>query len=132
MSARFHDPNGERYGLPTYPWRQAPSHLRTKRQLAEQKLSPGEEYQAQVMFDSRYGTQRGYLYDANTAKPKRESSDAQLASLKIARWVRSADACERRGLDASDMRLVIAQARADLAARRHPREARPRERRRSR
>ncbi|QLY33989.1 hypothetical protein [Nocardia huaxiensis] len=118
MNARFHDPAGERYGIPTYPWRAAPQHLRTKRQLAQENLRPVDEYEAQVLRNSRYGLLRAYLYDSEAAVPKREPTPAQLESLRIARWVRSVDACERRGVDASDMRELIVQARADLAARR--------------
>ncbi|WUI00952.1 hypothetical protein OHR68_03780 [Spirillospora sp. NBC_00431] len=33
-AARFFDPTGVRYGIPTWPWRMAPEHLRTRRQLA--------------------------------------------------------------------------------------------------
>ncbi|WP_280359323.1 hypothetical protein [Nocardia otitidiscaviarum] len=136
MSSRFHDPDGHRYGLPTYPWRSAPAHLRTRRQLAQDNRRPGDEYQAQVLRPSRWGLLKAYLYDEATAKPKREVSDAQREALRIARWVRSARACEDRGIDASDMRHTIAQARADLAARRTARTGREhpdgRDRRRSR
>ncbi|MFB7722299.1 hypothetical protein [Nocardia sp. NPDC056100] len=134
MSARFLDPEGTRYGIPTFPWRMAPKHLRTERQLAEQRQRPGAEAQAQVLGTSRrFGQLQAYLYDEANAVPKQERSEAQLESLRIARWVRSADACERRGIDATDMRELIDKARADLAARR--RAARPsteRDRRRSR
>ncbi|MFB8001540.1 hypothetical protein [Nocardia sp. NPDC056000] len=134
MSARFLDPEGTRYGIPTFPWRMAPKHLRTERQLAQQRQRPGAEAQAQVLGTSRrFGQIQAYLYDEANAVPKQERSEAQLESLRIARWVRSADACERRGIDATDMRELIAKARADLAARR--RAARPsteRDRRRSR
>lgn len=132
MNARFHDPEGERYGIPTYPWRMAPQHLRTKRQLAQRNQRPGEEAQAQVMANTRRGVVRGYLYDEATAVPKRECSPAQQESLQIARWVRSANACEDRGIDATDMRELIAEARAKLAARRSARPGVEPDRRRSR
>lgn len=119
MTTRFLDPEGKRYGIPTYPWRLAPQHLRTESQLAQDKQRPGGEAQAQVLGTSRrFGRLQAYLFDEASAVPKRESSDAQLESLKIARWVRSAKACEDRGIDASDMRELIEKARADLAARR--------------
>ncbi|WP_458686400.1 hypothetical protein [Nocardia tengchongensis] len=134
MSTRFHDPEGRRYGIPTFPWRMAPQHQRTERQLAQDKRQPGDEAQAQVLGASRrFGRLQAYLYDEANAVPKQERSEAQLESLRIARWVRSANACERRGIDATDMRELITQARADLAAGRQT--ARPsveRDRRRSR
>ncbi|MFJ9368773.1 hypothetical protein ACIRRA_30705 [Nocardia sp. NPDC101769] len=133
MNARFHDPEGKRYGIPTYPWKTAPTHLRTESQLAQDKRRPGGEAQAQVLGTSRrFGRLQAYLYDPAEAVPKLKSSDAQLESLRIARWVRSANACEDRGIDATDMRELIAQARADLAARRQTRRRGERDRRRSR
>ncbi|MGW4121376.1 hypothetical protein [Nocardia sp. NPDC004711] len=135
MNARFHDPEGKRYGIPTYPWRMAPAHLRTESQLAQEKRRPGGEAHAQVLGGmSRRGHKlQALLYDEAEAVPKRECSDAQLESLKIARWVRSVNACEDRGIDATDMRELIVQARADLAARRETKRRRgERDRRRSR
>ncbi|GAA5105004.1 RRQRL motif-containing zinc-binding protein [Nocardia iowensis] len=116
----FLDPEGREYGIPTWPWRMAPQHLRTKRQLAQQDRRPGErEPQAQVMRSRRGRPPMvARLYNAEKAVPKRESSEAQLAALQLARWTRSVAACERRGIDASDMRAVIEQTHADLAARR--------------
>jgi hypothetical protein len=35
------DPEGERFGIPTYPWRYAPEGLATRRQLRSQGLRPG-------------------------------------------------------------------------------------------
>ncbi|MFI9406869.1 RRQRL motif-containing zinc-binding protein [Nocardia sp. NPDC052316] len=118
--SRFLDPDGREYGIPTWPWRMAPQHLRTKRQLAQRDQRPIErEPQAQVMRSRRgKAPMVAHLYDAEKAVPKRTPSEAQLAALQVARWTRSVAACERRGIDASDMREVIEQARADLAARR--------------
>ncbi|MEV0294217.1 RRQRL motif-containing zinc-binding protein [Nocardia sp. NPDC050710] len=116
----FHDPEGERFGIPTWPWRLAPRHLRTRRQLAEEDRRPGTESEGQVLR-ARGGSQgplRAFLYDAESAVPKREPTPAQLEALKLARWQRSVNACERRGIDTSDMREVILQARADIATRR--------------
>ncbi|MFD6156393.1 RRQRL motif-containing zinc-binding protein [Nocardia sp. NPDC060256] len=116
----FLDPDGREHGIPTWPWRMAPQHLRTKKQLAQRDQRPSErEPQAQVTRSRRGKPPMvAYLYDADKAVPKRESSEAQLAALQLARWTRSVAACERRGIDASDMREVIEQARTDLAARR--------------
>ncbi|MFE3000726.1 hypothetical protein ACFXG4_37720 [Nocardia sp. NPDC059246] len=133
MNSGFHDPAGEQYGLPTYPWRSAPAHLRTERQLAQDNRRPGDEAQAQVMRNTRRGLVRACLYDEATSVPKRECTEAQLESLRIARWVRSADACERRGVDAADVRELIEATRIELAARRQAgRDAKERDRGRSR
>ncbi|MCP2293629.1 hypothetical protein APR11_000033 [Nocardia amikacinitolerans] len=116
--SRFLDPEGKKFGLPTWPWRMAPQHLRTRRQLASEGLRPRGEYEGQVRGSARRGPLQAYLYDAQTAVPKRKPSAAQLEALQIARWTRSADATERRGIDATDMRELIEQARRDLAIRR--------------
>ncbi|PPI89089.1 hypothetical protein [Nocardia nova] len=115
MSTAYLDPEGKRYGVPTWPWRMAPQHLRTWRQLDAEGRRPTNEWQAQVRGRGR---RQAYLYDAQQTRPKQEATEAQLESLRIARWVRSAQACERRGIDAEDMRELIESARADLAARR--------------
>ncbi len=69
---------------------------------------------------------RAHLFDAEKAQPKREPTEAQLEALQIARWTRSASAVERRGVDATDMRELIAQARHDLAQRHRDRTGTPR------
>ncbi|QIS02332.1 hypothetical protein F5X71_08355 [Nocardia brasiliensis] len=115
----FLDPDGARHGLPTWPWGMAPQHLRTWRQLDAENKRPVGEYEAQVRGA---GWRQAYLYDSREVRPKREPSAAQLESLQIARWTRSVDACERRGIDATDMREVIEQARADIAAQRAARQ----------
>ena len=38
---QFYDPDGRRYGIPTYPYRWAPKHLYTTRQLRARGLRPG-------------------------------------------------------------------------------------------
>ncbi|GAA4518019.1 RRQRL motif-containing zinc-binding protein [Nonomuraea ferruginea] len=73
---RFWDPSGNRYGIPTYPRKKIPPHLRTLRQLAAEGLRPGgQEPQAQVLWCSRLpGPPRvraAYLYDVRFALPKR-------------------------------------------------------------
>jgi hypothetical protein len=87
--ARFYDPDGEVFGLPTWPWRMAPTGLATRRQLADVGLRPGRQEPAgQVCWLSRrYSTGRrvrtrfAYLYRADLAAPRREPSTAQLVAL---------------------------------------------------
>lgn len=84
---RFYDPAGTKHGLPTYPWKMAPDHLLTRRQLAARGLRPGgQEVQAQIMWRSRRAGHRGgvrvaYLYDVRAAKPRRRPTPAQLEAL---------------------------------------------------
>ncbi|WP_194825511.1 hypothetical protein [Nocardia sp. XZ_19_231] len=126
--SRHLDPEGDRHGgMPTYPWGAAPSHLRTRRQLAKDNQRPGDEYEAQILR-SRRGRDplKAHLFDAAKAQPKREPTQAQLDALRVARWTKSANAAERRGVDATDMRELIEQARRDLAARHRNRPAKQR------
>src|SRR5437773_1614850 len=92
---RFMDPTGERYGIPTWPWRMAPPHLLTRRQLAAAGLRPGgQTTQGQVLWRSRRARRRAggiraaYLYDLRFALPKRTATAAQLASLDKANTAR--------------------------------------------
>jgi hypothetical protein len=79
----FWDPAGTRYGIPTYPWRQAPEHLATRRQLAARGLRPGGQHvQAQILWRTRGGAiRRAYLYEVARALPKRTPTHAQRAAL---------------------------------------------------
>jgi hypothetical protein len=89
VSARFYDPAGDVFGLPTWPWRMAPAGLATRRQLAAAGLRPnGQAPAGQVCWLSRrYGTGRrartrfALLYRADLAAPRREPSTAQLIAL---------------------------------------------------
>jgi hypothetical protein len=48
---QFYDPDGRRYGLPTYPYHWAPRHLYTVRQLREHGLRPGgQSPAAQILW----------------------------------------------------------------------------------
>ncbi|MFE9100168.1 RRQRL motif-containing zinc-binding protein [Actinomadura geliboluensis] len=84
-SARFFDPTGARFGIPTWPWRMAPPHLRTRRQLTAEGLRPGgQEIAGQVLWNSRRyrkGVRVAYLYDVRLALPKRVPTDRQRAAL---------------------------------------------------
>lgn len=86
--------------LPTYPWfDQVPSHMKTRRQLAELGLRPGGPVVAQVVW--RRGERWADLYDLNTAKPKRAATPAQLAALEKAQLKRRL--CPRCGKDTGEV-----------------------------
>lgn len=90
-------------GTQVYRWRFAPSHLRTRRQLAAAGLRPnGQDIAGRLVF-RRYGrAQVAYLYDVRLAAPKRPASPAQLAALAKATRERQLRAAERRGIDRSE------------------------------
>jgi hypothetical protein len=90
---QFYDPDGSRYGIPTYPWRWAPKGLATLRQLRARGLRPGgQQPAAQVIW--RRGKRVAYLYREDLAKPKRTATAAQLAALaKALRARRTCPAC---------------------------------------
>lgn len=76
----FYDPTGSQYGLPTYPWKWAPKHLKTRRQLATLGLRPGGQTPvAQIRW--RKGGRVAYLYDITHALPKRTPTGKQLVAL---------------------------------------------------
>ncbi|GAA5005744.1 hypothetical protein GCM10025734_45190 [Kitasatospora paranensis] len=70
---RFWDPDGERFGLPTFPWRMAPDGYLTRRQLRARGLRPGgQPVAAQILWRSRRsGVRAAYLYRTTLAKPVR-------------------------------------------------------------
>ncbi|MFI6448518.1 RRQRL motif-containing zinc-binding protein [Kitasatospora sp. NPDC050543] len=78
MRASDLDPTGEHHGgLPTYPWRWAPSpDLMTRRQLRKAGLRPGGQAPcAQVVC--RNGARFGYLYRRSLALPVRPMTPAR-------------------------------------------------------
>ncbi|MCA2229955.1 RRQRL motif-containing zinc-binding protein [Nonomuraea aurantiaca] len=86
IRARFWDPTGDRYSIPTYPWKMAPPHLLTLRQLTAEGLRPGGQgVQAQVLWCSRRygapGVRAAYLYDVRFALPKRTATLRQRIAL---------------------------------------------------
>lgn len=92
----FYDPDGTRYGLPTYPWRWAPDGLLTIRQLRARGLRPGgQSITAQILW--RRGRRVAYLYREDLAKPKRQPSHAQLAA--IAKALRARRTCATCGTE---------------------------------
>ncbi|WP_405783221.1 hypothetical protein OG512_30455 [Streptomyces sp. NBC_01378] len=95
MSAAFgkcYDPNGARYGIPTYPWRFAPDGLATRRQLRAQGLRPGgQPIAAQLMRRSRHrttGVSVAFLYRLDLAKPVRPMTSRKWGALALAMLAR--------------------------------------------
>ncbi|MFD5784804.1 RRQRL motif-containing zinc-binding protein [Streptomyces sp. NPDC126933] len=95
MSPAFgkcYDPNGVRFGIPTFPWKFAPDGLATRRQLRARGLRPGgQDIAAQVMRRSRRrksGVSVAYLYRVDAAKPVRPMTPARAAALAKAMLAR--------------------------------------------
>jgi hypothetical protein len=82
----FYDPEGTRYGLPTYPYQCAPPGLATRRQLRAEGLQPARQpIAAQVLWRRRSGRQAvAYLYRRDLAAPKTPPSPARLAAVQAA------------------------------------------------
>lgn len=81
--AGYHDPAGDRHGLPSYAWRMAPAGLATRRQLAAQGLRPGgQEPVGQILWRGVGPDQPriAYLYDRARARPRRRATPAILAA----------------------------------------------------
>jgi hypothetical protein len=82
IRAAFHDPDGVRYGMPTYWWRGAPAGFATRRQLRERGLCPGRQpIAAQVLWQGVGGVRAAYLYRLDLARPKRTATPAVYAAL---------------------------------------------------
>ncbi|WP_280216829.1 RRQRL motif-containing zinc-binding protein, partial [Nocardia neocaledoniensis] len=101
MTARDEQPD-------TYPWRAAPPHLMTRRQLRAVGLAPGGAQPVAVMV--RETTRRGRarrmwaaLFDSTVAPPKREATPAQLEAVAKAVRGRKLRAAQRRGLTEADL-----------------------------
>ena len=83
IHVEFYDPDGTRYGLPTYPYHWAPKHLLTIRQLRAQGLRPGgQQPAAQIIW--RKGKRVAYLYQLALALPKRTATPAQMTAIAAA------------------------------------------------
>ncbi|MFC6596719.1 RRQRL motif-containing zinc-binding protein [Kitasatospora paranensis] len=97
---RFWDPDGERFGLPTFPWRMAPDGYLTRRQLRARGLRPGgQPVAAQILWRSRRsGVRAAYLYRTTLAKPVRPMTPARAAALAAANRARRT--CPSCGRDA--------------------------------
>ncbi|GLP71120.1 hypothetical protein TUSST3_77400 [Streptomyces sp. TUS-ST3] len=90
MSVRFWDPDGSKFGIPTYPWRLAPDGLATRRQLRIRGLRPGgQDIAAQVLRPRRRrGPLTAYLYRVDLALPVRSMTPARWAALAKANAAR--------------------------------------------
>jgi hypothetical protein len=76
----FYDPSGVRFGIPTYPFKAAPTGLATVRQLRALGLRPaGQQPVAQMLW--RKGKRVAYLYHIALAAPKRTASLRQRDAL---------------------------------------------------
>ncbi|MEV6109639.1 RRQRL motif-containing zinc-binding protein [Streptomyces sp. NPDC051940] len=99
--SKCYDPQGLRYGVPTYPWRMAPEGLATRRQLRARGLRPGgQEIAAQVMVVNRRqgGPRVAYLYRIDRAKPVRPMTSRKWGALALAMLARRT--CPACGTDA--------------------------------
>jgi rRNA maturation protein Nop10 len=94
------DPTGERFGIPTYPWRYAPDDLATRRQLRIRGLRPGgQDIAAQILRPRRRREPlTAYLYRVDLARPVRPMTPARWAALAKANAARRR--CPECGRDA--------------------------------
>ncbi|MFE6920369.1 RRQRL motif-containing zinc-binding protein [Nocardia sp. NPDC057663] len=93
-------------GIPTYEWRTAPAHLRTRRQLAAEGLRPnGQDIAGRIVRSrgSRKEPLVAHLFDVEKAAPKRQPSEAQRQALAKATRERQLRAAERRGIDRAEL-----------------------------
>ncbi|WP_148588846.1 RRQRL motif-containing zinc-binding protein [Streptomyces sp. WAC01526] len=101
LAARFWDPHGTKFGVPTYPWRLAPDGLATRAQLRAAGLRPGgQEIAAQILWRSRRargGIRAAYLYRVDLAKTVRPMTPAKWAAVDAALAARRL--CPACGLD---------------------------------
>ncbi len=85
IRAAYHDPDGARFGIPTYWWQGAPPGYATRRQLTAAGLRPGgQPIAAQILWRGVGGTRTAYLYRLDLARPKRTATPAQRAAIAAA------------------------------------------------
>ena len=82
--------------LPQYPYGTAPDHLRTKTQLDQTRLTPGQQV-ATLTWGKGSRARSVALYDIAEATPKPPLSDKQISALATARAARRT--CKRCGQD---------------------------------
>lgn len=87
-----------------YPWKAAPAHLKTRRQLRAAGLAPGGHAPVAQTETRRRGRRLlAYLYDVRLAVPKRTASPAQLLAVAKAIREHQARAAERHGYDRDEL-----------------------------
>ncbi|MCN0150569.1 RRQRL motif-containing zinc-binding protein [Salinispora arenicola] len=85
IRAAFHDPDGTRYGIPTFWWRGAPPGYATRRQLRAAGLRPaGQPVAAQILWRGVGGTRVAHLYRVDLSRPKRTATPAQQRAIAAA------------------------------------------------
>lgn len=85
MYIEFYDPDGQHYGMPTYPWLMAPAGYSTVRQLRAKGLRPGgQPIAAQILWRHRKQQRVAYLYRDDLAKEKRTATPRQLVAVGLA------------------------------------------------
>ncbi|WP_329128336.1 hypothetical protein OG727_21370 [Streptomyces caniferus] len=84
------DPTGERFGIPTYPWKLAPDGYATRRQLRARGLRPGGQgVAAQLLRPRRHREPlTAHLYRLDRAKPVRPLTPGRRAALDKAMTAR--------------------------------------------
>ncbi|HET6359175.1 RRQRL motif-containing zinc-binding protein [Streptomyces sp.] len=77
------DPEGERFGIPTFPWRYAPEGYATRRQLRARGLRPGGQHVAAQLLRPRRRREplTAHLYLLDRAKPVHPMTPAKSAAL---------------------------------------------------
>jgi hypothetical protein len=97
IRVEFYDPDGTRYGFPTFPYHRAPEGLATVRQLRAAGLRPGgHDPVAQIYWRHRKQRRVAYLYRTDLAAPKRTATPAQRAAIgKALRARRTCPACRQ-------------------------------------
>ncbi|WP_329583616.1 RRQRL motif-containing zinc-binding protein [Streptomyces sp. NBC_01361] len=91
INLRYLDPEGERFGIPTWPWRMGPpqEEWATMRQLEARGLRPGGQPVAgQLGWKTRTGDKFAYLYRVELALKKRPMTEAKWASIHKATQAR--------------------------------------------
>ncbi|GGK65740.1 RRQRL motif-containing zinc-binding protein [Streptomyces flaveus] len=88
--AKYFDPTGTRYGIPTYPWKYAPDGYATRRDLRKIGLRPGGQPVAAQIMLPRYRRPPlvGYLYRIDLAKPVRPMTSRKWGALALAMLTR--------------------------------------------
>ncbi|MEV7582774.1 RRQRL motif-containing zinc-binding protein [Streptomyces erythrochromogenes] len=88
--AKCFDPDGTRFGIPTYPWRLAPEGLATRRQLRAEGLRPGGQPIAAQLLRPRFRREPlvAYLYRVDLAQPVRPMTARKWGALALAMLAR--------------------------------------------